>query len=64
MNWFTNLFSSGSLTGEWKGYYEQNGKKFAIELSLGQRANRVSGRMIDLDTMGTRKLNTGWMDFP
>jgi hypothetical protein len=56
MNWFNNLFAKGPATGEWKGYYEQYGESFSIELSLRHRGTKVSGRMIDLDAKRSQPL--------
>lgn len=49
MNWFASLFAQGAASGLWKGYYEQHGNSFPIELSLKHRGTKVTGRMIDCE---------------
>ena len=56
MNWLTHLFSSGPVTGNWDGHYEQHGRNFPIELSLRHRGNKVSGSMVDVNGEHTQPL--------
>ncbi len=49
MNWFASLFAQGAASGLWKGYYEQHGNSYPIELSLKHRGTKVTGQMIDCE---------------
>lgn len=49
MKWFANLFAHGPASGCWRGYYEQHGDSFPIELSLKHRGAKIAGRMIDCE---------------
>src|SRR5262245_3147222 len=46
----------GALTGEWHGHYTQNDVRHRIEATLTQDGDRISGRMIDLDTVTEQSL--------
>jgi len=56
MNWFAILFAKGPASGHWKGYYEQHGRSFPVELSLKHRGTKVSGRMVDLEPKHSQPL--------
>jgi len=52
MNWFKKLFRhepKGPLSGNWEGFYIQDGTKHRIEAALQHRRTLLTGTMIDLD---------------
>ncbi len=52
MNWLSNIFAQGIISGRWAGHYEQNRQTFqieAIEASLKHRGNKITGAMLDQD---------------
>ena len=45
-----------SLTGDWEGYYTQSGAKHPIRATLVQEGDRITGSMVDGDTVFDRSL--------